>query len=464
MNLLSTIALWDVAIEHWWQQSWFGRWSASLQVWGQSSWLVRCLDPLSLAIAAVYFALSSQPATGPLGLLLLGGAVLVGLQWLTRPSLVTPVHLPLLAYWAIATASTALSPVRQLALEGWIKLTLYLLGFLLLHRLLQRSRWRSILVVVLLLATLVESVHGLRQFIYGAEELATWVDPESGLTGTTRVYSYLLNPNLLAGYLVPAVPIGLAAAWTWSGWGAKAFAVCATGMNVACLALTFSRGGWIGVMAALVAMTLLLVQWNQIYLPPRWRRWALPALVGSGAIAIVLAVAFVEPIRLRVFSIFAGRSDSSNNFRINVWLAVIDMIWAFPRIGIGPGNDAFNRVYPLFQQPNYNALGAYSVPLELMVETGLIGFVVYLWFVLVWVVHGLRTWLTLWQARHPNALWVAGGLAAIAGMTVHGLVDTVWYRPQIQMLWWFAIALVTSNWQLATTLRAQQASHAKSWS
>jgi len=312
------------------------------------------------------------------------------------------------------------------------------------------------LVSVLLLATLAESIHGLRQFIYGAEELATWVDPQSGLTGTTRVYSYLLMPNLLAGYLLPVIPIGLAAAWIWKGWGAKLFAVCATGMNLACLALTFSRGGWIGVMAALSVMTLLLVQWNQVYLPAKLRKWALPVLIGSGAPAIVLAILFVEPIRLRVFSIFAGRGDSSNNFRINVWLAVIEMIRAFPFIGIGPGNDAFNRVYPLFQQPNYNALGAYSVPLELMVETGLVGFIIYGWFVLVFAIHGLRAWLTLWSVRHPNALWIAGGLAAASGLLVHGLVDTVWYRPQIQMLWWFAIALVTSNLDLAASLRTQK--------
>ncbi|MEO0853397.1 MAG: putative bicarbonate transporter, IctB family, partial [Cyanobacteria bacterium J06648_11] len=289
MNVWRGIALWDVAIAQWWQHSILGRSLASFHPWGKSSLLVQGLEPASLAIAVVYFALSSQPSTAPLGLLLLAGGAVVALQWLTSPPLLTAVHLPLAAYWAIATISTAMSPVRQLALEGWIKLTLYFLGFLLLHRLLQKSRWRSLLVAVLLLATLLESIHGLRQFIYGAEELATWVDPQSGLTGTTRVYSYLLNPNLLAGYLLPAIPIGLAAAWTWKGWGAKLFAVCATGMNLACLALTFSRGGWIGVMAALTVMTLLLVQWNQVYLPAKLRRWALPVLIGGGAIAIVLA-------------------------------------------------------------------------------------------------------------------------------------------------------------------------------
>ena len=40
------------------------------------------------------------------------------------------------------------------------------------------------------------------------------------------------------------------------------------------------------------------------------------------------------------------------------------MIQARPWIGIGPGNSAFNLIYPLYQQPGYTALSAYSVPLD----------------------------------------------------------------------------------------------------
>jgi len=52
----------------------------------------------------------------------------------------------------------------------------------------------------------------------------------------------------------------------------------------------------------------------------------------SMSLLLLLAVLFVEPVRDRVFSIFAGRADSSNNFR---WAAVVEMIrdrpiWASP--------------------------------------------------------------------------------------------------------------------------------------
>lgn len=53
---------------------------------------------------------------------------------------------------------------------------------------------------------------------FWAKALATWVDPESPLAKTTRVYSYLGNPNLLAGYLLPAVVLSVVALVAWQGW------------------------------------------------------------------------------------------------------------------------------------------------------------------------------------------------------------------------------------------------------
>ena len=51
--------------------------------------------------------------------------------------------------------------------------------------------------------------------------------------------------------------------------------------------------------------------------------------------------------------------------------------------------------------------------------------------------------------------WIIAAIATLAGMMVHGLVDTVWYRPQVQLLWWLAIAIVSSFYivvPVATTI------------
>ena len=37
-----------------------------------------------------------------------------------------------------------------------------------------------------------------------------------------------------------------------------------------------------------------------------------------------------------------------------------------------------------------------------------------------------------------------GAIAGMVGLLGHGLFDTVWYRPQVNILWWLMVALVAS--------------------
>jgi putative inorganic carbon (HCO3(-)) transporter len=187
------------------------------------------------------------------------------------------------------------------------------------------------------------------------------------------------------------------------------------------------------------ALVILLVYWWGKRLPV----WTLPAALGSMAGAIALGTIAIAPLRTRVLSIF-GTADSSNAFRVNVWMSVINMVKAKPFLGIGPGNKAFNLIYPLYQRSGYSALGAYSVPLELTVETGFIGLICYGWLVIIVFTQGWQILNRLRRDRHADGLLVIGAIATVAGMLAHGLFDTVWYRPQVQLLWWLAIALIAS--------------------
>ena len=165
----------------------------------------------------------------------------------------------------------------------------------------------------------------------------------------------------------------------------------------------------------------------------------LVVLLGGAALLAVL-VWQVEPLRVRVLSLVAGREDSSNNFRINVWLAVLDMIQSRPWLGIGPGNDAFNLIYPLYQQPRFNALSAYSIPLELTVEAGVPGLLAGLGL----VAFSLRRALRLWRGDGPWALPALGVMAVIAALGVQGLTDTIFFRPEVQLTGWFCLATLAA--------------------
>jgi putative inorganic carbon (HCO3(-)) transporter len=160
--------------------------------------------------------------------------------------------------------------------------------------------------------------------------------------------------------------------------------------------------------------------------------------------AIVVGIIFVEPLRLRFFSIFAGREDSSNNFRINVWESVLQMISDRPIIGIGPGNEAFNKIYPLYMKPKFTALSAYSIYLETAVESGLIGLSCFVWFLIVTFNQGVRLFSRCKKNQNNQGFWLIAAIAGMVGLLTHGIFDTVWYRPEVNTLWWLMVSIIAS--------------------
>jgi putative inorganic carbon (HCO3(-)) transporter len=204
--------------------------------------------------------------------------------------------------------------------------------------------------------------------------------------------------------------------------------------------LTYSRGAWMGMVASLAAVGLLLVLRLSRHWPPLWRRLFPLLLLGGGAVGLVLLVAAVEPLRVRVLSLFVGREDSSNNFRMNVWSSALEMIRERPLLGIGPGNKAFNLLYPLYQQPKFNALSAYSIPLEWAVEAGIPGLLAGAGLFLCAVRTGLRQRL----GEGPLALPALAAVAIFLGLAVQGLTDTIFFRPEVQLVALFALATVAA--------------------
>ncbi|BFM38787.1 IctB family putative bicarbonate transporter [Synechocystis sp. LKSZ1] len=431
----------------WRQGSYLHRLVGLFQGWSTSSYLWPFRDAIGALLIALIFSLAPFTSTTMLGGLL----TICGLYWLVltladeqSPGL-TPIHLLVFLYWLISALAVSFSPVKMAALGGFLKLTANLCLFLLAARILRSRPWFNRVVTVIILVGLTVGAYGIKQQLDGVEQLATWNDPTSDLAGATRVYSYLGNPNLLAAYLLPMIALSCGAIFTWRGILPKLLAMMTLAIDLGCLFFTQSRGGWLGGLAVLGAFIFLSYLWWRPFLSPFWQTWLLPLVIGLGGLGLGLALLLVEPLQVRVLSIFAGRGDSSNNFRINVWEGVKSMIRDRPWLGIGPGNSAFNHIYPLYMRPKFSALSAYSIYLEIMVETGLVGFSTMLWLLLVVFSQGLRQIQAFRHQSDPQGFWAIAALAAMVGLLVHGLVDTVWYRPPVSTLWWFLLAMIASQ-------------------
>jgi putative inorganic carbon (hco3(-)) transporter len=439
--------------------SYIHRWVGSLRSWRQQSWLMQWGDEIGAILASFVFLLApfekSIPglSTETVGLLMIAVAAYWVLLTLADEQArgVTPIHVTVLVFWAISAVSTALSPARAAAIGGLSKLSLYLLLFMMLARLCRSSRIRQWLIAIYLHVALFVSVYGVHQSIYGAKQLANWVDAESTLAKTTRVYSYIGNPNQLAAYLLPAICFSVAACFIWQGWARKSLAIVMVITNTYCLQVTYCRGAWIGAIIGIVVAAGLVYYLFRPNLPKFWKSWALPIALGTMLVIGGVAILAIPLLRDRVLSIFSGSNDSSNNVRLEVWKAVRNMIQARPLLGFGPGDRVFKQIYPIYQtSPRFSATGAYSVFLETIVEIGYAGFACLIWMLVVtfnWGIQGLRQ---LRQTGDSAAYWLMAAIVSMVATITQGATDTVWYRPDIQTLWWLTIAIIASFYQTAT--------------
>ena len=419
---------------------WLLRWQGLWHGGAKSSRLAPLLPQLAGGLLVALLLLLPLADRGGLGLLISACSVLWLVWCLSAPPSSKPlgaINYWLLAYLALALLATGFSPVPAAAAKGLFKLLSYLGVYALMRRLLDEApRWWDRLLAGLLLGELITAVIGLRQLYGDTTELARWADPNSVADGTQRIYSSLENPNLLAGYLIPILPLALVALLRWRSPWLRLFALTSFLLGAVAMLFTYSRGGWIGMVLALAVLGLLLLLRFSRLLAAPLKRWLPPLIIAFVVLALVVAAVKVEPLRVRLMSMAAGREDSSNNFRINVWLAAIEMIQDRPWLGIGPGNTIFNLIYPLYQQPRFTALSAYSVPLELAVETGIPG--------LLAVFGLLITSLKIGFSQIYRDLFLSlpclGAIAALVGLAGHGFVDTIFFRPEVQISGWFVLA------------------------
>ena len=277
-----------------------------------------------------------------------------GALWLLW-SLVTPAaRIGAISGWvllflAIALISTGFSPVPAAAAKGLLKLISYLGVYALMRKLLdQHSLWWDRLLAALLGGGLLSSVLALRQLYASTEELAGWADPNSVSAGTIRIYGPLGNPNLLAGYLLPLLPLAVVACLRWQRLSFRLFAGVTATMAGAATLFTYSRGGWLGLLAAAGVLGILLLLRSTAHWPPLWRR-ALP-------LAALLIGALVSwwpspnwnrsaPRDEPLAGAATARTTSGSTFG---WQR---STWFKTAHGSGSGWQCRLQQYPLYQQP-----------------------------------------------------------------------------------------------------------------
>lgn len=92
----------------------------------------------------------------------------------------------------------------------------------------------------------------------------------------------------------------------------------------------------------------------------------------------------------------------------------------------------------------YDALGSYCVPLEIAVESGIFALLAFILFLFFVIKKCLKICLNQEKPINIKVLSLCVVLMIAATMG-HGLFDTIWFRPQLQFLFWTFIAILDSK-------------------
>ena len=280
------------------------------------------------------------------------------------------------------------------------------------------------LVLLLVLAGTAVALYGICQYIFGwGYQSDAWVDSDMFSSITFRATSTLENPNMLGQYLILVIALGGAGLLSAKGWGMRVVYFCCCGLMCVCMLLTFARGAWLGLLFAGLVF-LMFLQPRLLLLSP----------------LLLVAMYFVLPETvIQRFTSIGNLGDQSTSYRVYIWMGTLAMLKDYWLCGIGPGDAAFNLVYPRYSYSGVTAPHSHNLFLQIMCDAGVIALVI---FVLL-LFHFFRDLCAAFcrEKDSYSRLHQAAVVAGMAGFMVQAMTDYSFYNYRVMFLFWVFIAL-----------------------
>jgi O-antigen ligase len=231
------------------------------------------------------------------------------------------------------------------------------------------------------------------------------------------IYGPYVNHNHYAGLMELLVPIPLVLALTRLADDKQRIAAgLAAAVMVGTIFLSGSRGGMLAVGAEIAVLAVILLG----------ERKHIRFVIGVAAFGLVLAGMLTwlggKELTARVSSISTeSRTEISGGMRSSIDRDSLQMFRSKPVLGWGLGT--FPTVYPQFRSfyTNFFVNEAHNDYLQLLVETGVLGFATMIWFLIVLYRRALPK-IGNWMTDMNGAVTLACTLG-LSGILVHSVVD-----------------------------------------
>jgi putative inorganic carbon (HCO3(-)) transporter len=347
--------------------------------------------------------------------------------WLTRA---------ILAYCAIAiTSAVFLNPLTVDAQRELMRLASYVCFYYVIIDWCQTETNIRILLKVLMASTIVVALFGFWQALSGGystlyDVLYPIQDEIAQIPAWEgRITSFLEHYNGLAGYLNLVIPFCLVFSIGGTDHVLRALSRWCLAFPGLALLLTQSRGGLIAFVAILLVHTYFFARDRKA----RIRR-----------VALVMIVCFLAAGAAGFFFQRLGEIDDFTAVsRLAIWGGAFTVFARSPVLGTGFGN-LRALMGGLLSLPDGWTGDAHNLYLELLAETGLMGFLAFGALIII----ALRT--ALRQLRraenHFNKMIALAIFATICGVLVHGTVEYLFHTtPQVTALFFLILGLLSAQ-------------------
>jgi O-antigen ligase len=341
----------------------------------------------------------------------------------------------MLAYFSVAIASgVAFNPPTPSVARELMRLASYLCFYYVISDWVRTDEDLAGVVKVLMISTLCVAAFGFYQVfvgdysalfdaLYPIQDDVLKNPPWSG-----RITSFLSHYNGLAGYLNLVIPFCIGFALRGRDVFLRRLSLVCFILSSVALLLTQSRGGLVTYVAILLLSAYFLA-------PSRKRRLQWTAAI----LTVSIAAGFVAGL---VFERLSEVDNYTEITRLAIWAGAAGVFAGAPLAGIGYGNlrEHLGGVIGLEEG---RVLDAHNLYLQLLAETGIIGFVAFA----VLVIVALRLARRVQQASggQQDMTWIIGfaAFAGTAGVLIHGMVDYMFHAsPQFAALFFLVLGLL----------------------
>ncbi len=344
-----------------------------------------------------------------------------------------PLALPFALFLGAALLSMTVALSLQFALKEFAKWAEMFAMYVFVANNLDAAKLPRVL-AAMFLAGLSEAAIGIYQFLFQ-------VGPAGFILFDRfmRAFGTFEQPNPYAGYLGLIAPVALAViSGQWlvnrknfslstTHYPLVALAALSLVALLAALFMSWSRGAWLGVGAALVITTVV-----------QSRRALVLSVIAAFVLAIVVLLSSINIIPSVVAERFSGVADyfgvfdvrgvkvNDTNYaiveRMAHWESAAMMFAAHPLLGVGIGNYAV--AYPAYALPGWsNPLGhAHNYYLNVAAEAGIVGLVAYL---ILWAAAFWQGWRAVRVTRGWHRSIAAGLLGMLVALSVHNGFDNL---------------------------------------